>query len=131
MSHVLFRLHREVKLSCPQELEAVGLLLIFSGTSRRSQQVMSPVLTVLKFRINLATFSDVFDRYLCFLVRCNTLRIPAHEKRIKDIKLLLKSMWLVRVIIFSCLVFYNENQGSQILRKPLINYSMGLLSNSD
>lgn len=33
MSHMLHRLHQEVKVSCPQELEVIGLLC--SGTSRR------------------------------------------------------------------------------------------------
>lgn len=46
------------------------------------------------------------------------LKIPALETRIKDIKLLLKSMWLVKVIFFC--VFYDENQCPQILRKPLM-----------
>jgi hypothetical protein len=35
--------------------------------------------------------------YTCFLLREDTLRIPSNQRRIRDIRKLLKSMWLVKV----------------------------------
>lgn len=37
--------------------------------------------------------------YTCFLLRGGTLRIPANERRIRDVRKLLKAMWLVKVCI--------------------------------
>lgn len=35
--------------------------------------------------------------YTCFLLREDPLRIPSNERRIRDVRKLLKSLWLVKV----------------------------------
>jgi len=76
MSHMLLRLHRELAVEAREEVVVVGFLC--SGLTVQMLRMWSP------------------NGGACLLAREKTLRIPAGAVRLKDLKSLLKAVWLLK-----------------------------------
>lgn len=95
------RLQCEVKLDSTKvkEIQVVGLLCsgktIHLLIDRQLGLTPIPGLTLQSLRLHCPS------HYVSFLVKDQTLRVPANPRRLRDIRSLLQCLWLVKVGLLS------------------------------